>query len=83
MNSKKSFSGGKISNHLESSTHSLFDNSQWLKTEEAAAYLSTTPAQIRNWVYQGKIKSYKLLGNRLRFKLSDLDLLMEGGQYGD
>ena len=56
----------------------IFENSKWLKTKEAAEYLRAHPKQIRKWVYQGKIKSYKLLGKSLRFKKSDLDLLFKG-----
>jgi len=41
-------------------------------------YLRTTPKQIRNWVYQGKIRSYKLLGRSLRFRVEDLDSLLKG-----
>lgn len=58
----------------------LFENSNWLKTFEAAEYLRTSPKQLRNWVYEGKIKAYKLLGKSLRFKRSELDLLLEGGR---
>jgi excisionase family DNA binding protein len=57
----------------------LFDNSIWLNTKEAAAYLRTTPKQIRNWVYQGRVKAYRLLGKSLRFKKCDLDGLLKGG----
>jgi excisionase family DNA binding protein len=56
----------------------FFENSKWLRTEETAEYLRTSPAQIRNWVYQGRLKAYKLLGRSLRFKKTDLDLLLEG-----
>ena len=55
-------------------------SSYWLNTKEAAEYLRTSPNQIRNWVYQGKISAYKLLGKSLRFKISDLDLLHKGAQ---
>lgn len=58
---------------------SLNSSIRWLTTKEAAEYLRTSPRQIRNWVYQGKIKAYKLLGKSLRFKVSDLDLLFKGG----
>jgi excisionase family DNA binding protein len=57
----------------------IFDNSQWLKTNETAEYLRTSPKQIRNWVYQGRLKAYKLMGRSLRFRKSELDLLFEGG----
>ncbi len=50
----------------------------WLNTKEAAEYLRTTPKQIRKWVYQGKVKAYKLLDKSLRFKKTELDLLIKG-----
>ena len=51
-----------------------------LTTKETAEYLRSTPKQIRKWVYQGKIKAYKLCGKSLRFKKVELDLLLKGGQ---
>lgn len=71
-------------NNINSNSHlkkcdRFFDNFIWLNTNEAAEYLRTTPKQIRNWVYQGKIKFYKLFDRRLRFKKTDLDLLLKGG----
>lgn len=65
---------------LLSSSKEFFENSRWFKTTEAAEYLRTSPKQIRKWVYQGKIRAYKLLGKSLRFRKSELDLLLEGGQ---
>jgi excisionase family DNA binding protein len=53
---------------------------KWLTTKEAAEYLRTTPKQIRKWVYQGKVKAFKLCGKSLRYKLVDLELLLKGGQ---
>ena len=58
----------------------IFENLNWLKTKEAAQYLRTSPKQLRKWVYQGRVKAYKLLGKSLRFKKSELDLLLEGGR---
>ena len=58
--------------------NTVFDNFIWLNTKEAAEYLRTTPKQMRNWVYQGKIKAYKLFAKSLRFKKSELDLLLQG-----
>ncbi len=55
-------------------------STNWLTTKEAAEYLRTSPNQIRNWVYQGKVKHYKLFNKSLRFKLNELDLLHQGGQ---
>ena len=45
-------------------------------SKEAANYLRTTPKQIRNWAYQGKLAYYKLLGRKLLFRKIDLDALL-------
>jgi len=58
----------------------FLENSNWLKTKEAAEYLRTSPKQLRKWVYQGRVKAYKLLGKSLRFKKTELCLLIEGGK---
>ena len=55
------------------------NSSKWFTTNEAAEYLRSAPKQIRKWVYQGKIKAYKLCGKSLRFKRAELDLLFIGG----
>jgi len=59
---------------------SLIDNFKWLNTKEAAEYLRTTPKQIRKWVYEGKLRAYKLFSKSLRFKRQELDLLLERGR---
>lgn len=58
----------------------FIENLRWLNTLEAASYLRTTPKQLRKWVYQGKVKAYKLLSKSLRFDRKELDLLIEGGR---
>ena len=68
-----------MSSRNEPSGSLLFENFIWLNTNEAAEYLRTSPKQIRKWVYEGKIKAYKLLSKSLRFKKNDLDLLFKGG----
>lgn len=65
----------KGNHYLTHQDSQLFENCIWLNTNEAAEYLRTTPAQIRNWVYQGKVRFFKLFG-RLRFKRADLDSLI-------
>ena len=64
---------------VKNNDKTLFENFIWLNTEEAAGYLGISPKQLRKWVYQGKIKAYKLLNKSLRFKKSELDLLFKGG----
>ena len=68
----------KIDDGLQTPKESVFFENLWLDTNEAAVYLRTTPKQIRNWVYQGKIKGYKLLGHSYRFRRDDLDSLLKG-----
>lgn len=49
----------------------------WMTTKEAAEHLRTTPKQIRNWVYQGRIKCYRILGHNFRFRRGDLDAIVQ------
>lgn len=49
---------------------------EWLTSKEAAQYLGITPNALRIWVCRGKLKSYKL-GRFLRFRISDLKLLLK------
>ena len=61
------------------SSASFFENCIWLNTSEAAEYLRTTPKQLRKWVYQRKVRAYRLLGRSLRFKKSEIAALIRGG----
>lgn len=62
----------------------LFDmgnKNEWLSSKEAAYYLGITPNAIRIMVCRGKVNFFKL-GNRLRFRKSDLkSLLSNEGSY--
>jgi excisionase family DNA binding protein len=78
MKEYKKRSREKFPLKLESLESPFFENSKWLRTEETAEYLRTSPAQVRNWVYQGRLKAYRLMGRSLRFRKADLDLLFEG-----
>lgn len=62
-----------------SDSQAFFENRIWMNTREAAIFLRTNPKQLRKWVYQGKIKAYRLLGRSLRFKAEELASLIEGG----
>ena len=53
----------------------LFNNLKWMNSEEASTYLRTSIGSIRNMVYRGQLPAKKL-GNRLRFKKTDLDSLL-------
>lgn len=68
----------KVSDGLVTPKELLLFENLWLDTNEAAVYLRTSPKQIRSWVYQGKIKAYKLLGHSYRFRRVDLDSLLKG-----
>jgi len=77
---RQDIAGCKVTSDVISHSTLFFDNLRWLNTQEAASYLRTTPRQLRKWVYQGKVKAYKLLTKSLRFDRKELDLLIEGGQ---
>lgn len=54
----------------------LFENLEWMRSEEAARYLRRSVGQIRNMVYRGQIKFRKFNG-RLYFKKMDLERAIE------
>jgi len=61
------------------STPRFFDNRivcEWLSTKEAALYLGVSSNALRIWVCRGKVRTYKL-GNRLKFRVSDLKNLLK------
>ncbi|MGE0526786.1 MAG: helix-turn-helix domain-containing protein [Bdellovibrionales bacterium] len=47
-----------------------------MSAKEAALYLRVSVGQIRNMVWRGQLKSYRIQ-NRLRFMRMDLDRLMK------
>jgi len=49
--------------------------SEWLTTEDAAAYLRVTPKTIYRWTKAGKLAAYKFEGASIRIKRSDLEAL--------
>jgi excisionase family DNA binding protein len=54
--------------------------SNWMTTQEAAAYLRIAPRTLLSWVRQGTIKGYVLSGTERvtwRFLRSDLDVKMQ------
>lgn len=53
----------------------------WLNTEQAAAYLGIPVGSLRNLTSNGRIPYYKL-GRRNRYKLSDLHELLLSGKRG-
>ncbi|MBS1983070.1 MAG: helix-turn-helix domain-containing protein [Bdellovibrionales bacterium] len=58
------------------SENSLFDKLKWMTSNEAATFLRVSVGQIRNLVWRGQLKAYRL-NNRLRFLRNDLERLLE------
>jgi excisionase family DNA binding protein len=56
---------------------------EWLTANEAAEYLRLKPRTLLLWARQGKIKGFRLSGNRRhvwRFRTADLDdILLQSG----
>ncbi len=59
----------------ENSSALFFDKLKWMTSKEAASYIRVSVGQLRNMVWRGQIKCYRLK-NRLRFLRSDLDRLL-------
>jgi excisionase family DNA binding protein len=55
--------------------HYADENTRWLNTKEAAEFLRLTPNALRILVHRAQVKYFKF-GRRLRFRQSDLQLLL-------
>lgn len=55
---------------------SIFENSIWLSTEEAARFLRRSSHALRQLVYKGKVVPRKFAG-RLYFKRNELNELID------
>lgn len=54
----------------------IFDKLKWMNSKEAATYIRVSVGQLRNMVWLGQIKFYRL-GGRLRFLRTDLDSVLK------
>jgi len=54
-------------------TSSLEERTTTLSPGEAAARLGLQESTLRNWRYRGQGPKYVRLGNRIRYRVSDLD----------
>lgn len=63
-------------NLRDGTTIERLDWRKYLTTREAAAYIGSTPAGIRNRVYRRQLLPRKFFG-RLMFRRADLDRLIE------
>jgi excisionase family DNA binding protein len=57
----------------EFSSVEIFDKLKWMNSEEAASYIRVSAGQLRNMVWRGQLKAYRLGKARLRFLRADLD----------
>jgi len=71
-----------IKNVINSNTVFESLNKKWLTSNEAAIYLGTTSAGIRNQVWRGQLVPYKRLG-RLYFERDDLDRQITFSRKGE
>ena len=77
MGTAKNLYSEKLPFDVASKDQLFFDNSKWLTAKEAAQYLRLSSVEVlRNMVCQRRVPCYKL-GKSLRFKVSELDSLME------
>jgi len=55
---------------------------EWMTVQDAANYLRTTPAAIRNRLYRRELSFYRPFGRRVLLKRKDLDHLIESSKIG-
>lgn len=51
-------------------------DNEWLTLKQAAELVGVTPRTVQNWIKNGKIKGYQVVG-RIRVKRSDVDALYQ------
>ena len=49
---------------------------EWLTQKQAAELVGVTPRTVQNWIKDGKIRGYQVVG-RIRVKRSDVDALYQ------
>jgi len=64
-----------------SSNENAMNNLVWMNSKEAASYLRISTGALRAHIYKGQLPFYKLK-NRLRFKRTDLDRMLENTRQG-
>lgn len=55
---------------------------EWLTLKHAAELVGVTPRTVQNWIKNGKIKGYQVVG-RIRVKRSDVDALCQPKKVKD
>lgn len=68
-------------NRIGNSANERLDWRKYLNTRDAATYMGTTAAGLRNRVYRRQLYPRKFFG-RLMFRRADLDRLIEASNNG-
>ena len=55
---------------------------KWVNLADVAAHLSVSQDTIRNWLKSGKIPTYRA-GKQYKFRLSEIDRLLEEGKLAE
>lgn len=55
---------------------------RWVNLADVAEHLSVSQDTIRNWLKSGKIPTYKA-GKQYKFRLSEIDKLLEDGKLAE
>ena len=51
-------------------------DNEWLTLKQAAEFVGVTPRTVQNWIKNGKVRGYQVVG-RIRVKRSDVDALYQ------
>ena len=72
MAKKAKTSGGRDGANRSGALTVITERQAWFTPETLAAYLQVSDRQVRNWVSEGLLVSYKIGGSR-RFDPADVD----------
>ena len=56
----------------------MIRDQEWLTLGQAARYLGVAQSTIRRWADDGRVRAFYTPGRHRRFRLADLDELVEG-----
>ena len=67
---------------METNSTEVRTEEKWVNLADVAEHLSVSQDTIRNWLKSGKLPTIKA-GKQYKFRLSEVDKLLEDGQLAD
>lgn len=67
---------------METNSTEVRTEEKWVNLADVAEHLSVSQDTIRNWLKSGKLPTIKA-GKQYKFRLSEVDKLLEGGKLAE